>query len=60
MIRVEYPKTKKVCALCQKDIVRYTAAMMDPAKPAVKRYVHLKCWEDLQTSRGIVLEVPPF
>lgn len=60
MIRVIYPKQSKTCALCGKMIPKYTATMFDPAKSKEKRYVHLKCWTDLQESRGIVIEEPPF
>lgn len=60
MIYVRYYRTKQPCALCPKEIERYTASMYNPAGEAKKKFVHLDCWKDLVKSKGIILEEPPF
>lgn len=59
-IWVEYSKRKQDCALCSKEIPKYTASMYNPKGEAYKKYVHLDCWKDLVKSKGLKLEEPPF
>ena len=59
MILHQYLKVKKKCALCLKEMPKWTSALYDPAKSVEKRYVHTSCYIELQKKRGTYKE-PPF